>query len=357
MSKKSLNKNKATGNNKSKLSRKKKFNKIVVLGMAGLMILSTVGGLVTSLFPSSSPTITEYNTDVDLALTQVEGIDEDKIEKVVNKHIENDYTLKTMIDILGENPVYIAKGYDVTSEDDEVTKLIDKYVNKKSYKNTSDLIELAWKTNKNKIITTYLASDITEKVNVVGLFITDNGLDMTTIDKNENVSKTELAFEEFADVKQTLTELESKTGKTYSYSTKYPLLKNSEIVKENSKDADISAVVSQRLLRTSNSTIVVHVRDNNILSVTEMPDNYDKIANFEEKLIKEAKENKSLKEDDFKETFKNAKLVGIEEVEDSGSVLTTYLIKDKKDNVYNVAFENGKVSTFEGGAEETETSK
>lgn len=351
----------------NKLNNDLKKFKIVLGGMATLMTVSLVGGgylLYDKLSnDNSTETTADYKTyteNMEKALKDPTKVKSANIEKLVEKQEKGDYTLQTMIDVLGENPAYIVQNtYEVTYEKDDVKKVLKNFMNKKSYKDSETLIELVWITDDGKSITTYLASDITDKVNVVGLFVYDETLDSSKIKENDKITKTKLTFDELADVEITLEELEDKVGGTlYHYSIQYPLLKDSEVVKNNSNEEDIESTIKQSVFKNETSSIVVYSRDNDVLSISDVPYDYKEVKAFETDDVKKAKENEDLTEEEFNKTFEGAKFVALEESSSKENALCkTYLIKDKDDNVYSVGFEDGKLSYFEqymSGSDTTE---
>ena len=268
---------------KKKLNKKQKkqlMTKVIVIGLVVLMGLSTIAGVATSIFPQTD-TYTKYNEDVTTALEEAVTVENDTIEKIVQKQTEeNDYTLKSVLDIMGSNPAYISEDSVVTYKTNKVAKLIEEY-NKKKY-NEDEFIELAWKTKDNHLVVTYLASDITDKVNVVGLFVNDLGLSSLSTDENDKISKTDKKLEDFADLNLTLEQFEEKVGKLYSYSIQYPLLSDSKVVEDNSTGDNANYLMAQRMIRTNDSTIIVYTKDSTILSINELLDDYDDLVKVDE---------------------------------------------------------------------------
>lgn len=124
------------------------MTKAIVIGLVGLMGLSTVAGVVTSIFPPKDAS-TQYSEDVTKAIEEAVAVENDTIEKIVQKQTkEKDYTLKTVLDVMDSNPAYVAENNTVTYKKDKVDKVIEKY-NAKKYKK-DDFIELAWKTKDNQ---------------------------------------------------------------------------------------------------------------------------------------------------------------------------------------------------------------
>lgn len=368
MSKKDKNiKSKETETNDiGKLNNDLKKFKIMVGGMATLMTVSLVGGgyLLYDKLSNDNDTETTadyetYTANLEKALENPSKVKAENIEKLVEKQKKGDYTLQTMIDVLGDNPSYITQNtYEITYEKSDVKKIIKNFMNKKSYKDSESLIELVWITEDGKSITTYLASDMTDKVNIVGLFVYDDALDNSKIQTNDKITKTKLTFEELADVDITLEELEDKVGTLYHYSVQYPLLKDSEIVKTNSSEEDIDSTIKQSVFKNETSSIVVYSRDNDVLSISDVPYEYKDVKSFDKDTVAKYKENEDLKEEEFNKTFEGAMFVAIEESSTKeGGICKTYLIKDSDDNVYSVGFENGTVSYFEqyNSSSETET--
>lgn len=350
----------------SKLNNDLKKFKIVLGGMATLMTVSLVGGgyLLYDKLSNDNDTETTadyetYTANLEKALENPSKVKAENIEKLVEKQKKGDYTLQTMIDVLGDNPSYITQNtYEITYEKSDVKKIIKNFMNKKSYKDSESLIELVWITEDGKSITTYLASDMTDKVNIVGLFVYDDALDNSKIQTNDKITKTKLTFEELADVDITLEELEDKVGTLYHYSVQYPLLKDSEIVKTNSSEEDIDSTIKQSVFKNETSSIVVYSRDNDVLSISDVPYEYKDVKSFDKDTVAKYKENEDLKEEEFNKTFEGAMFVAIEESSTKeGGICKTYLIKDSDDNVYSVGFENGTVSYFEqyNSSSETET--
>ena len=350
---------KTTTEQVDKLNKDVKKFKTIIVGMATVLTASVLGGgyLLVDKLNSDSKTettadVTTYNTNIETAIKEAKKVKASTIDELVEKQAKGDYTLKTMIDTLGENPAYIATGFNVTYNSKDVQKLINDYTKKQSYKDSEDLITLVWIADNGKSITTYLATDMTDEVNVVGLFVSDDTLDITNVKTNENISKTTLKFEDFADVTLTVEELEDKVGELYHYSVQYPLLADSEVVKANSNEADIKATVTQSIFLTDTGAISVFSRENDVLSISDMPFDQKSIATFETDVIKKAQENEDLTRTEFLKTFEGATHVAVEEsIEKEGDLFTAYLIKDKDDNVYTVAFEADKLSYFEGGEE------
>lgn len=346
-------------NKKKKLTKKQKqqrMTKAIVIGLVGIMGLSTVAGVVTSIFPQKDAS-TKYNEDVTTAIEQAVEVENDTIEKIVQKQTEEkDYTLKTVLDIMGDNPAYIAEDSVVTYKEDKVDKLIEKYNNKKYDKN--DFIELAWKTKDDHLVVTYLASDITDKVNVVGLFVNDLGLSSLAVGDNEKIAKTDKKLEDFADLNLTLEQFEEKVGKLYPYSIQYPLLAESEVVKANSQEDNAKSLIAQRMITTDNSTIIVYTKDNTIKSIDEVLNTYDALVKVDEETFKKLNDTKDLKEEDFLKMVEKAKLIGIEKAEHTHKedeskedhkdiIQTNYLIKNASGENYLVGFDNGVKSMLQ----------
>lgn len=351
---------------KSKVSKKNIRNKIIVFSLIGMIVLSTVGGVVANItnFNASSSTKTNYESytkDVDLALNKSTGIEHGLIDKVVEKQNKNDYSLNSILEILG-TPIYIAEGSKVISNEKQIEKLLKNYKNQK-YNETEKLTELAWKTKDNNLVMTYLATDIKDKSIVVGLSVTDLSLNTNSIVKNDKLKEIDKNFEDFADVKLTLNEFEKKIGKLQPYSIQYPLYYKSEVVKAFSSEEDAKSTMSQKLIRTKNSTIVVYSRNNDIVSLNEILDPQAQISQInknKQSSFNEAKNNTKLKENEFKSEFKQARLITMEESigNDNKEVLkTNYIIKDYQGNLYTVTFNDGKVVLFEAKNENADIEK
>ena len=354
MSKKNKKEKELSKEDINKLSKDLKKFKIIMVGMATVMTASLVGGgiLLKDKLSDNTETTKDYTTyteDVSKAIENATKIDSKKIDELVAKQKEGDYTLQTMIDTLGQNPAYIVQDtYDVAYKKSDVKKIIKNFFNKKSYKDSESLIELVWITDNGKYVSTYLASDITEKVEVIGLFVYDDSIDSSTIKTNNNITETKLTFEELADVELTVEELEDKVGTLYHYSIQYPLLADSEIVQTNSSEEDINSTIKQSVFKNSTGSIVVYSRDNDVLSISDVPYDYSSLKSFDTDTITKAQENEELTLEEFNKTFKDAKFVAIEESSTDEDVLyKTYLLKDEDDNVYTVGFEDNKVSYFE----------
>lgn len=343
-------KKKIDNKQKAKPNKKKMMNKIIVFTMAGMMLLSTVAGTVTTLMNSGNDYAT-YLEKTDLALEQATKVKDDVIEKIVEKQTKDkDYSLDTMIDLFKSNPAYISLDYKVYYDDAKVEKQLDKLKNKKY--SEDDMIELVWKTDDDNLVTTYIASDMKEdKIKVVGLLVNDLSITTSSIKDNKKVSKTETKFEDIANLDLTIAEIEEKVGSLHTYNVQYPLLAESKTVQDSlAEGEDAKTLMANKMVRTENSTIIVSTKDDKVFAIREVLDSYNKITKLDKETYTKISEDKKLKEEDFLNTVKDAKLTSVELVEndDKKSVKSnTYTIKDSEDKTHVIVFNDGVLDTLQ----------
>lgn len=342
-------KKKIDNKQKAKPNKRKMMNKIIVFTMAGMMLLSTVAGTVTTLM-SSNDNYETYLEKTELALEQATKVKNDTIGKIVEKQTKDkDYSLDTMIDLFGSNPAYISLDYKVYSDNDKVEKQLDKLKNKKY--SEDDMIELVWKTDDDNLVTTYIASDIKDEVKVVGLLVNDLSITASSIKDNKKVSKTDTKFEDIANLDLSLAQIEEKVGSLHTYNIQYPLLAESKTVQNSlTEKDDAKYLMANKMVRTENSTIVVSTKDDKVLSIREVLDNYDKITKLDKETFTKVSENEKLKEEEFLSLVKEAKLTSVElvENEDNKSVKqNSYLIKDSEGEVNSIVFKDGAFNNIE----------
>lgn len=342
---------KDTNKHINKGSENKKGHNAIVYTMTGLIILSACAYLATS-FNNSQNDNTDYDQIIEIVLEQSPEVNNNSVNKIVNKQIsEKDYSLNTVLNTLNVNPAYIMVNGEIIHDADKIEKEINKIKNKKY--DEKDMIELSWKTTENNLVTTYLASDIKDEVNVVGFFVRDVSFDFSDVKTNENVSKTDLDFKDIANLDLTLNDIESKVGKLHSYYIQYPLLSESKSTEYITADQnEVKSLIKKSIVRTEDSTILISAVDGKLKAIYQSLDTHNNIAKLDTDTFTKISENKKITEDEFLSLSKEAKLVAVELVEDGNnkSVRQHYLIKSNENEVYSIVFDDGafnKIETIE----------
>lgn len=337
-----------------------KFNKFkktyIILTVIAVILLSCVAvkriNQNNQISNESQLNENKTNEMIENAVSESSKVSYSSIEKLIEEQNNGDYSLETMLNIFKTNPAYIVEGDVCTTKAKEVSGLINDYINKKSYKDTVYVIELIWIAEDGKEISSYIATDITDKVNIIGVTLNDKELDLTQF-KESNSNETTLSFNDLAKLNVTSTELMNKLKNItpYNYYKKYSLLWDSQVVKDNFTHDYATGVVTEGLVRTKDSTIIIGMLNDIVYSVEEVRDN-DDFFKYDNATINEALSNENLTENEFKKTFKEATLTSIKQEIETNNMYNSYYIKNNDNEIFHATFINGLVSEFHSHSEE-----
>lgn len=290
---------------------------------------------------------------VELTSNSSQKISYASVDELIDKENDGDYSLETMLDVLNTIPSYIKEGDVITTNEAEIKKILSNYITNQSYKDSIYSIRLGWYMEDGKELSTYIATDIIDKANVLGVVIEDTETSMEKV----KLSETELSFNEIAKLDISINELKDilKDCSLYNYYTKYPLLKESTLPNITFTKEYSNNTINMYSFRTKDSTININTINDKVFLVEEERDNYDDLTIYDYKIINKAQSQFDLTEEEFLNIFKEAKLIGVEKDVDTLLLTNSYLIKDNDNYVYYVSFTDGVVMDFHNHSEEGHT--
>lgn len=230
------------------MNQKDKAIKAVALVMCIVTIVGLVAGVIGS---NIAPT-----TSLESLMGNRGIVQEEQLTTILENHKNKDYSLKTMLSILG-NPGTLVFDYDgehptTYTNPKDIENMMTTYMNHPLYSQKS-VVQLMWQDESDNLLFTTIATEYNNPT-VVGL----TSQTMKAYQKGSKfIPKTEFTINDF---KELTTETIEKLGDGYIVSTQYPLLE-CNYTKNNLSSSDLSSTMTTKVVQNGNGLITIVLKD------------------------------------------------------------------------------------------------
>ena len=311
--------------------KKKNTTRIIAI----VLCVVTVFGIIAGAIAGSSNSSTDANTATLLdVLGPKKRITDEQLSNVVTKNKGKDYSLKTVLDILG-NPGAIMAAFDGTTAynyaiDADIKQILENYQNVENYSKDS-VIQLMWLTENEDLVFTYIAADYNTPT-VIGM----SKQSLKTVEKGAKyIPTTEHALTDFNEyTKETLKNFEN----AFMSTIQYPLLE-CYFTKKNISSSDYSAEWTTKVVQNKTGLIYMLLKNG---EPYQMYQDYDsnKIKTYD----KSTKLWTGLNERQFLNIYPEAMRIQLFNYEENDTMhfIISYAVKEKDSNgkvtetVYNI---------------------